>query len=836
MYKYSNFQKSFKKERTFWERVSFYTQKIPFVWNLNFSKEIQLISLFWAMFLVLIIRLFYLQIFQHDKYNTELIKQSTSLASIKAERWDIYALDKTWQPVKLTENINLYDIALDPREIWYSTWGILMKERFIDLISPIVYKHLCVIHWMDNIEWNTEECMKNIESFANIELLPKEPEIFYFWKNYDAEWNEYPVISQEYYNFDYDSFYNNKQKIISEFSQWAAMTIIKNRLNEKIKIWKKEKNYVGYYTNEEFLEDLQKQNFNFISIEANFYLYIVPWKSSSYRDKFLFQNFMSKRWEKFSSTTIDSLFSEQVYKYVKLFSSANPIIAQDIKQLKSDYSNEKYSLDGSPYNKYSIVHWIILEPNATRYYPYGEFMSNVLWYVDKNWEAYYWVEKYYNNILEWVDWEITWRSNWNMGWSDFEVINTKDWDDVVLTIDIWIQKEVENIAKKYLETFNADSLAVMVFDPKKWQVKASVSLPTYNPNNYNDAYTMIPLSPEYSYLIDSDTYNEVPVYIYSWWKYIKTKSEERTDPTLEKYISKNVYWASVFVDKNISIAFEPWSIFKAFTTAIWLDSDEIRLDDYYQDDWSVKIDIYTIKDADQWACMWYHSFQEALVNSCNVWMIRIVEALGKEIYYNYLNKFWFWEKTWIELAEEKNWSVPNAWAISMAWFFNNSFWQWVTVTQIQLAAAYSTLVNWWKYIKPTIISQIREKSANSDSITIQEKVAHSLRQVIRPEVSDEMRTALFTVAATNDQYKNARVEWYRLGAKSWTSQIAYKWRYQRWVWWTQATFAWIVSIDDPEYIVLIWLSRPRTSQWWVWTAWKIFGEIATFLIWYSMME
>jgi cell division protein FtsI/penicillin-binding protein 2 len=181
MYKYSNFQKSFKKERTFWERVSFYTQKIPFVWNLKFSKEIQLISLFWAMFLVLIIRLFYLQIFQHDKYNTELIKQSTSLASIKAERWDIYALDKTWQPVKLTENINLYDIALDPREIWYSTWGILMKERFIDLISPIVYKHLCVIHWMDNIEWNTEECMKNIESFANIELLPKEPEIFYFW-------------------------------------------------------------------------------------------------------------------------------------------------------------------------------------------------------------------------------------------------------------------------------------------------------------------------------------------------------------------------------------------------------------------------------------------------------------------------------------------------------------------------------------------------------------------------------------------------------------------------------------------------------------------------------
>jgi len=836
MYSYQSFQKSFKKERNIWERISFYFHKIPFVWNLNFSKEIQLISLFWSLFLIIIIRLFYLQIIQHNNYNAELIKQSTSLASIKADRWDIYALDKTGQPVKLTENINLYDVALDPREIWYNTGWILMKNRLIELLSPIVYKHLCIIHWMNDIQWNKEECIKNIESFANIELLPKEPEIFYYWKEYDAEWNSIPIISPEYSSFDYESFYANKQRIIEEFTKENAMKYITDKLTEKIKTWKREKNYVWYFTNEEFLDDLEKQKFDFVSLEANFYLYIIPWKSRSNKDKFLFQKFMRKRWENISDTSLELLFNVQDYKYIKLFSSANPIIAQDIKQLKTEYANEKYSLDGSPYNKYSIVHWIILEPNATRYYPYGEFMSNVLWYVDKNGEAFYGIEKYFDNILQWIDWEITWRSSRNMGWSDFEVINTKDWDDIVLTIDIWIQKEVEAIAKKYLEAFHADSLAVMVFDPKKWQVKASVSLPTYNPNNYNDAYTMIPLSPEYSYIIDSETYNEVPVYIYSWWKYIKAKSEERTDPTLKKYISKNIYWASVFVDKNVSIAFEPWSIFKAFTTAIWLDSDEIRLDDHYQDDGSVKIDIYTIQDADKTACMWYHSFQEALVNSCNVWMIRIVEALGKEIYYNYLNKFWFWNATEIELAEEKNWSIPNASATSMAWFFNNSFWQWVTVTQIQLAAAYSTLVNWWKYIKPTIISQIREKSANSDSITIQEKVAHSLRQVIRPEVSDEMRTALFTVAATNDQYKNARVEWYRLGAKSWTSQIAYKWRYQRWVWWTQATFAWIVSIDDPEYIVLIWLSRPRTSQWWVWTAWKIFGEIATFLIWYSMME
>ncbi|MBR4634271.1 hypothetical protein IKO50_05000 [bacterium] len=65
---------------------------------------------------------------------------------------------------------------------------------------------------------------------------------------------------------------------------------------------------------------------------------------------------MNKRKEPLSNTTIDALFKEQEYKYIKLFSSANPQIAQDIKQLKLDYANEKYSLDGSPYNKYSILH------------------------------------------------------------------------------------------------------------------------------------------------------------------------------------------------------------------------------------------------------------------------------------------------------------------------------------------------------------------------------------------------------------------------------------------------------------------------------------------------
>ena len=57
-----------------------------------------------------------------------------------------------------------------------------------------------------------------------------------------------------------------------------------------------------------------------------------------------------------------------------------------------------------------------------------------------------------------------------------------------------------------------------------------------------------------------------------------------------------------------------------------------------------------------------------------------------------------------------------------------------------------------------LFSQIRKKTANSDNITIEENKARSIRQIIRPEASEEMRNALFNVATLNDQYKNARVE------------------------------------------------------------------------------
>jgi cell division protein FtsI/penicillin-binding protein 2 len=110
-----------------------------------------------------------------------------------------------------------------------------------------------------------------------------------------------------------------------------------------------------------------------------------------------------------------------------------------------------------------------------------------------------------------------------------------------------------------------------------------VNAPSYDPNNFDDAYTLVPLSPDHAYIIDDVTHIDIPVYVKEDSRYRLATSIEREDVNLEKYIAKNIYGARVFVDKNIALPYEPGSIFKAFTVAAGYDVDEIRLYDFYDD-------------------------------------------------------------------------------------------------------------------------------------------------------------------------------------------------------------------------------------------------------------
>lgn len=158
--------------------VSRLLERIPFLRQIQRTRERQLMVFFLGLFFVVIIRLFQLQILDHEKYASALINQHTKTTSVLAERGDIYAKDQAGNAVKLTENISLYDVAIDPTMIGYNEQNLLMKDRLIELLTPVVYKHLCQIYQMGNP--TPEECIQHIESFTNQEILPKAPALFYF--------------------------------------------------------------------------------------------------------------------------------------------------------------------------------------------------------------------------------------------------------------------------------------------------------------------------------------------------------------------------------------------------------------------------------------------------------------------------------------------------------------------------------------------------------------------------------------------------------------------------------------------------------------------------------
>lgn len=767
---------------------------------------------FGFLFSVIVLRLGYIQLIQADYYDRLLSSQHISRSNLKADRWHIYVSDKSGQPIQLTENITMYNLFVDPAFVGD-------KRRFIELLTPIIYHHLCVVNGMLPVD--DVGCVRNIERFSQTKLLPEKPDFYYYGSG---------IITPTWQIFDrtgYDTQYN---AVIENFTTGAAYQLIQSRLDQRIQIGIKQRNYVWYFSDENFLSELQKLDLPYITILSKYYVYIEPARvRNPDKDSVIFKNLLDRFGYLATLPNIDRQFYPQENRYVRIVVDANPIIAQMVRDLKIQYYRDRTT------GNIPLFHGLGLEPYTRRYYPYGEFMAHVLGYMNKNNQVYYWIEQFFDNILKWKDGQIVWRASAWIGqvWAnEFQIEDVVPGGDVYLTIDPGIQKEVEVIAKSYHESLRADSVSIVVYDPNNGFVKAMVNAPAYDPNNFDDAYTLTPLWPEYGYIIDDITHIDVPVYIKTWWTYRLATSLEREDTSLEKYIARNVYGARVFVDKNIALPYEPWSIFKSFTIAAGYDVDEIRLYDFYDDPGQVKVGPFTIKNAAP-ECFGQHPFMHSLVWSCNVGMVRIAQRMGKEIFYNYLQKLGFGQLTNIELAQEDPGFVEWVASVSVARYFNNTFGQWLLTTPIQIAAAYAPLVNGWFYLKPTIVAWIRDGATGQFT----ENTPTVVRQVIRPDTADAIKDALFQTIESNPGLKRIlAIDGYTLWWKSWTSQIAFRWRYQQWLWWTNASFVWLVTKDNPAYIVVVQVRRPRNSQWWWQTAGRIFKDVAQFLLTYGMID
>ena len=845
------------------------------------SKEQRLVIFFVLLFVIVLGKLFNLQIVNWSEYTQKLIDQHYTKSSLEAERWHVFVTDKSWETLKMTENIDLYTLFVDPKFVWN-------KDKLLADLTPLLFDHFCVLYEL--VEPSPRQCIENLQWFIKQKILPDQPQVFYTTWSTIATGTLSQIADDIYIDIDYDA---ELAEIYEYYTPEIISNVIKKRLDAMIQPWLRERNYIWYYDDPADIAVIQEWWLESVEL-LDGYLYINPSRVvNPSREAEVISEILAVLWDTIDEETLKKRYLvPQENRYVQIVSGLNVKYVDRIQKIKDLYrerrfeesrnkwlysrwiraiarwdydlvstsilsiekkneviekrkNDEIYTISESDIRPeisalvqveipdFPVFHWVGLEPYQKRYYPHGTFMSHIVWYLDTAWQSYYGIEEYFDKQLRGKDGKIVWLATpwvWQVGSNNVVVEQPEDGVDVYLTIDPVVQKELESTVQKYLWVLRADSIAVTIIDPETWHVRAMANAPDFDPNNYVQAYDMQALWPNDKYLISDDSRVDIPLFIYTGGNLVQANTAQRQDLTTEKYFFKNFLWPQVFVDKNISFPYEPGSVFKALTLGIGIDSDSLGLYDFYFDPWFVKIGIYEIANIAN-ACKWSHTYEHALAYSCNVGMVRIAQKIYKYMFYDYLDKLWFGRATGIELGQEDGGTLPNYNSVSFARYFNNTFGQWLLATPLQMAVWYSALLNGGWYIEPSIVDSIYDPNQER-FLDLSET---RKQKIFKTKTSLDMKNALVNVI-DNGGLKEIKKPWFSLAGKTWTSELTFKWWYRWGLWWTNGSFVWAVTAKETDYVIAIQVRRPRSSERWLDTAGTIYADLADFLIWYEQIE
>jgi len=747
----------------------------------RYPREYFVIAFFALFYFAIIWETFSYTVIHHDFYDELAYKQQVWEVEIPVTRWSIYSQSATSRSdwTVLSTSVNLNDIAIDPQIEWD-------KWKLASFLTENVYKEMCYLK-------TSRECYNDLLRFL------RELSIADFENNEEFIKN---LISQ---------------RIIERISKDKITSV---KLRENIN-----------------LQDQEIINSWWISwvYPSENWLYVNPEELTEV-DSFL-SNYISLYW--WNPDTLRYAIRQRDLRYVPIYQKLSLAVSDEIQQYIEDERQalSQWIIDVEE----SLGGFIILTPHAQRIYPEKTTWSQILWFLDNSWVWRYGLEWYFDELLRWNPWElvakkdIKWRSINPVSFWDDEV-SALEWVDIKTTIDRNVQSRVEEILEAGVKKYRANKWTVVVLEPKTGKILSMANYPSYDPNNPWEVYELKKVNyVEYPEPETDLLWKEVFVEdIERWDKYIydgdviylrEALREEYADYEKTKYIYKNEFWAWVYQNGAISSLYEPWSIMKSITVASGIDTWEIKRYDFYEDKWKVTIDNFTIRNVDD-DCLGYKTFQNALNFSCNVWMIRIVQKMWRALVHKYFVDFWFWEATWVTLDWEVSSKIEPYEKWSIAKLLTSSYWLWVSVTPLQIAAAYATIANEWVYMKPYLVESIKYNDGKEVNYEPQ-----ALRRVLNTNTANIVTQMLVSWVEEGVAW-NGRVEGYSIAGKTGTSQIAYRGKYETGVASTIGSFAWFAPAEDPRFVIIVKLDRPRTSQYWGATSAYVFWDIAKELLEY----
>jgi len=206
-----------------------------------------------------------------------------------------------------------------------------------------------------------------------------------------------------------------------------------------------------------------------------------------------------------------------------------------------------------------------------------------------------------------------------------------------------------------------------------------------------------------------------------------------------------------------------------------------------------------------------------------------VDAKARGILYQYYHdKFRLGEKTGIELANEQAGTVipPTDAQGNAIRYANMTFGQGLDVTTLQVATAFSAIINGGVYRQPTVIAG----TMSDDGQTFRAATAKSGEQIIKQSTSDTMKQMIYNARQAFPNYHSSDRSGFYVGGKTGTAQTIENGQYV-----FDQTIATYVGFggevgQKPAYVVMIEVYGPHKNLDGGHHALPIFTDISNWMI------
>ena len=421
---------------------------------------------------------------------------------------------------------------------------------------------------------------------------------------------------------------------------------------------------------------------------------------------------------------------------------------------------------------------IYVGPDSRRSYPNDGLAAQVIGFTNGDLKGVDGVEHSQDALLEGHDGlmvgEVNQRGQFIPG-TIRKSVDPINGHDIALTIDKNLQSAADAELAATVKAHHASRGVVVIMDPTNGEILALSNSPSYNPN-------------QPGHLAKNATPDQVKAF----------------------FASRR--------DDAVSDLYEPGSTLKTITASAVLQDEGLQAEYRHVHCGGTmpigKRVIHCAPDPPFYGVHGDEDLRGVLKESCNIGMAQFGIGLGQDKLYDFEEKFGLLDQPNSGLPGEapghllKAPSEFDRHTGSVGWskikLADISFGQGISVTPLQLTAAYCAIANGGTLMQPHIVRSISQ----GDKTVV--TPPHAIRRVLDPEVAAEVRSLLGTVVKDGTG-KPAQIEGFSVGGKTGSAQVAGPRGYEAGHY--VASFIGMVPLSNPRLVILCAVFEPQGVHW-----------------------